>query len=65
MAMISYWVIGLPLGYVIANYTDLGPFGYWIGLISGLTAGAVTLSFRLLIVQRKAKKESQENSSIA
>ncbi|QOV11295.1 MATE family efflux transporter [Viridibacillus arvi] len=65
MAMISYWVIGLPLGYVIANYTDLGPFGYWIGLISGLTAGAITLSFRLIIVQRKAKKESQENSPIA
>lgn len=65
MAMISYWVIGLPLGYVVANYSDLGPFGYWIGLISGLTAGAVTLSFRLIIVQRKAKKESQENASIA
>ncbi|MGE7919842.1 MATE family efflux transporter [Viridibacillus sp. NPDC093762] len=65
MAMISYWVIGLPLGYVIANYTDLGPFGYWIGLISGLTAGAITLSFRLIIVQRKAKKESLENASIA
>ncbi|MGE7623806.1 MATE family efflux transporter [Viridibacillus sp. NPDC096237] len=62
MAMISYWVIGLPLGYVVANYSDLGPFGYWIGLISGLTAGAVTLSFRLIIVQ---KKESQENASIA
>ncbi|MBK3496840.1 MATE family efflux transporter [Viridibacillus sp. YIM B01967] len=63
MAIISYWVIGLPLGYVVANYTDLGPFGYWIGLISGLTAGAVTLSARLLIVQRKAQKHTQENPS--
>ena len=53
MAIISYWVIGLPVGYLIANQTDLGPFGYWIGLITGLTAGAITLSVRLLLIQRK------------
>ena len=38
MAIVSYWVIGLPIGYVMANYTDLGPYGYWIGLITGLTS---------------------------
>ncbi|MGM7635274.1 MATE family efflux transporter [Bacillus sp. Hm123] len=53
MTMISYWVIGLPLGYYLANETGLEAFGYWIGLISGLTAGALTLSARLLIIQRK------------
>ncbi|WP_213423061.1 MATE family efflux transporter [Bhargavaea massiliensis] len=53
MAIISYWVIGLPVGYMIANNTDLGPFGYWIGLITGLTAGAITLSIRLLLIQKK------------
>ncbi len=53
MALISYWVIGLPSGYIFANFTDFGPFGYWIGLIVGLTAGAITLSIRLLIIQKK------------
>lgn len=53
MAIISYWVIGLPVGYLIANTTELGPFGYWIGLITGLTAGAITLSVRLFLIQRK------------
>lgn len=53
MSLISYWVIGLPLGYILAQYTSLGPFGYWIGLISGLTAGAICLSIRLVIVQKK------------
>ncbi|MET3574890.1 MATE family efflux transporter [Bhargavaea ullalensis] len=53
MAIISYWVIGLPVGYALANFTDLGPFGYWIGLITGLTAGAVTLSIRLILLQRR------------
>lgn len=53
MAIISYWVIGLPIGYLIATYTDYGPFGYWIGLIVGLSAGAITLSHRLIRIQRK------------
>ncbi|WP_397537924.1 MATE family efflux transporter [Rummeliibacillus pycnus] len=56
MALISYWVIGLPLGYILANFTDLGPYGYWIGLISGLATGALTLSIRLRFVQRKIQR---------
>lgn len=53
MAIISYWIIGLPVGYSIAAWTDFGPFGYWIGLVTGLTAGAITLSVRLRFVQKK------------
>jgi multidrug resistance protein, MATE family len=57
MALISYWVIGLPLGYLLANFTELGPYGYWLGLTSGLTAGALTLSGRLLVIQKRFRKE--------
>lgn len=53
MALISYWVIGLPVGYLLATFTGFEAFGYWIGLIAGLTAGAATLSIRLLAIQRK------------
>lgn len=53
MAIISYWVIGLPVGYLLSQFTEFGPFGYWIGLIVGLTAGAITLSYRLIKIQRK------------
>lgn len=52
-AIISFWVIGLPVGYVMATYTSLGPYGYWVGLITGLTLGAIGLFIRLRIVQRK------------
>lgn len=55
MALVSYWVIGLPLGFILARYTFFGPFGYWIGFISGLGTGAVCLFSRLLIIQRKRK----------
>ncbi|ANU10781.1 multidrug efflux protein [Planococcus antarcticus DSM 14505] len=58
MALISYWVIGLPCGYLLANFTDFGAFGYWIGLIVGLTAGAITLSVRLLLIQKRISAHS-------
>lgn len=61
MAIISYWVIGLPIGYLMANFTNLGPFGYWIGLITGLTVGAITLSFRLRFIQGKFEKQMSTN----
>lgn len=60
LAFISYWVIGLPSGYVLANYTDLDAFGYWIGLITGLAAGAVLLLLRLIKVQRTYAKQYSE-----
>lgn len=53
MAMVSYWVVGLPLGYILAHYSWLGAFGYWIGLIAGLAVGASCLSIRLVRVQHK------------
>ncbi len=53
MSLLSYWIIGLPLGIYLANNTDLGAFGYWIGLISGLAAGATGLTIRLLYVQKR------------
>ncbi|MEZ7173156.1 MATE family efflux transporter [Sporosarcina sp. OR05] len=53
MAIISFWGIGLPVGYITAMYTELGPFGYWVGLIVGLTIGAITLSLRLRVIQKR------------
>lgn len=53
MAFISYWIIALPLGYILADVLDFGPKGYWFGLITGLAIGAITLIFRLLIVQKR------------
>ncbi len=53
MAIVSYWVLGLPIGYLMATYTDMGPYGYWIGLIAGLTVGAITLTGRLIYIQKK------------
>ncbi|MGJ7035265.1 MATE family efflux transporter [Anoxybacillus eryuanensis] len=47
IALISYWLVGLPVGYKLARYTTAGPFGYWLGLIVGLASGAILLFIRL------------------
>jgi MATE family multidrug resistance protein len=58
ITFISYWLIGFSLGYVLAR-TDLivpamGPHGFWIGIIVGLSVAAVLL---MLTVHRRFKRE--------
>jgi len=36
--LIAYWVIGVPLGYVLCFHYGWGAFGIWIGLCVGLMA---------------------------
>lgn len=57
IALVSYWIIGLPTGWLLANYTALEPFGYWIGLIVGLSCGAIALLARLLHLQKRYAKK--------
>lgn len=62
VALMSYWVIGVPVGFGLAKLTDLGAFGYWIGLITGLAFGAIGLFIRLGVIERRAKKGLLETS---
>ena len=45
---IAYWVVGLPLGYLMAFYFDMGASGIWVGLITGLTLASIFLISRFL-----------------
>lgn len=53
ITLIAYWLICLPVGYGLANYTSMGATGYWIGLTIGLLAAGVCLSGRLIYIQKK------------
>ncbi|MFT5520777.1 MAG: MATE family multidrug resistance protein [Enterobacterales bacterium] len=53
MAGFSYWLIGFPLGYILAEYFDLQVVGYWIGFIAGLTTAALLLSYRLITMLKR------------
>lgn len=58
MAIVSYWLIGMPVGYILANYSSLQAYGYWVGFIVGLAVGAVVLLLRLIRLQKKYNKIS-------
>jgi MATE family multidrug resistance protein len=57
-AFISYWIIGIPSGYLLAAFSEFGPFGFWIGIILGLTCAAIGFLVRLLIVQKRTANSS-------
>ncbi|WP_435169689.1 MATE family efflux transporter [Falsirhodobacter sp. 1013] len=46
LAVISYWVIGLPMGYALGFPLGLGGHGLWLGLVIGLALAAVLLMTR-------------------
>lgn len=50
---IAYWVIGLPLGYVLAFRFNMGASGIWVGLITGLTLASIFLISRFLKMSKK------------
>lgn len=46
VAILAYWVIAVPVGYVLAFRADYGPVGIWIALAAGLAIAAATLTWR-------------------
>lgn len=51
MTLLAYWGVGLPVGWMLGFGSPLsppmGPQGFWIGLIVGLTVAALLLNLRL------------------
>ena len=41
--VISFWIVGLTLGYHLTFAREMGPAGMWIGMIAGLSIAAVLL----------------------
>ncbi|MBV7316872.1 MATE family efflux transporter [Shewanella sp. NIFS-20-20] len=61
ITLVSYWFIGMGLGYSLA-YTDyivpqMGAHGFWIGLIAGLTSAAIMFAFRLKVIQKRGHSQ--------
>lgn len=51
LTLIAFWLIGLGLGYSLGLTefwgTPMGPRGFWIGLVAGLTCAAILMLWRL------------------
>lgn len=46
ITFLAYWIIGLPIGYILGFNFNLGVQGVWIGLSIALAVSALLLSFR-------------------
>ena len=57
MVFTAYWIIGLPLGYLL-GLTDsivpaMGAAGFWYGLVIGLSVGAILLVSRYRMISQR------------
>ena len=57
VALLAYWAIALPLGYVLGFWLHLGAVGVWLGLLTGLTVVAAVLLLRF-------RRESQPGAPL-
>jgi MATE family multidrug resistance protein len=48
----AYWVVALPLGYVLGIRGTMGAAGVWVGIASGLALAAVFLTWRFARLTR-------------
>ncbi|MBD1384870.1 MATE family efflux transporter [Mucilaginibacter rigui] len=46
ITFISYWVIGLPIAYLLGIHFSFGVMGVWYGLVLGLMASSIMLFLR-------------------
>jgi len=53
LTFVAYWLIGFPTSYFLGFYTPLKAVGVWIGLCAGLTAAALFLYLRFVVVTKK------------
>ncbi len=58
LTAISYWLVGFPTGYYCAEKMGYGAYGYWVGLIAGLSCAAVLLLYRWNKLSNQHKQKS-------
>jgi MATE family multidrug resistance protein len=55
---IAYWVIGIPVGCLMAFYFKMGAAGMWVGFVSGLTFSSIFLNHRFFRIISRLKKDT-------
>ncbi len=51
--IISFWMVGMTLGYYLTFTVGMGPAGMWIGMIAGLSVAAFLMLGRLHRVSKR------------
>lgn len=53
LIFIAYWILALPIGYVLAFPLGYGAIGIWMGLLLGLTLTALAMVWRFNHLSRR------------
>lgn len=53
ITVLAYWGLGMPMGYWLGIVRGEGAAGMWVGLIVGLTAAAVLLTWRFHVLSKR------------
>ncbi len=64
IAILAYWVVGLPMSYILSNALEWGVQGAWIGLSLGLTVSATLLTIRFFILARQREKPTLNSEMV-
>ncbi|MDH3939467.1 MAG: MATE family efflux transporter, partial [Xanthomonadales bacterium] len=51
--VISFWIVGMTLGYNLTFNRGMGPAGMWIGMIAGLTIASALMLRRFQHTSKK------------
>ncbi|MCL6259092.1 MATE family efflux transporter [Aquiflexum sp. TKW24L] len=65
VTLVAYWVIGLPLGYVLAFSYGMEEIGIWVGLLIGLTVTGIMLLYRFHKLSQRLLLKQGSNISVA
>ena len=65
ITFVSFWLFGLPIGMIL-SLTDwlvspMGPHGFWVGFLVGLTMAASGLIWRLRVIYARVERNSRAN----
>ena len=52
ITLVAYWIVALPVGYVLGFPLGYGPNGVWVGYGLGLSLAAIALSYRFFANNR-------------
>lgn len=52
VAFVAYWIVGLPVSYILCIPMEMGAIGVWIGFIAGLSVASVGFVRRFHLLSR-------------
>jgi MATE family multidrug resistance protein len=52
--VVSFWIVGMTLGYHLTFTREMGPAGMWVGMIAGLSVAALLMMLRFNKPSRKS-----------